>query len=852
MIVVLVTGITAALLALPLLDKRYRTASYVSRALAAALIVTALTEPAPSSRDEGIHTVFLLDLSDSVGVRQREEMVEFVVRSTEDLGRPHSAGAIAFAAGPAVALRATSSAEVVAAALAELRIPENRGRSDIGSAIDAGLALLPSSGDRRIVLLSDGLGTGDAFPAVAAATAGGVRVSTVFVPPARPDPEVRLVEVTVPDSVGREEVFTASAVYESTGETPGTVALLRNGEVEGTERVLFRQGTHAFAYQLAADGRGEHETIRFEVEAEGDRFVRNNAIERRVRGVAPAEVLYISANEPRPFGAALSAQGYRVKYVDPRNLVRDVSVFDSWRAVVIDDIPARDLSFATMSALERYVRSIGGGVVLLGGPNAFGPGAYINTPLELLLPVSADVTSRVQVPTLALLFLIDTSGSMSGSAGTVNKLDIVKEALLASLNVLRPNQMIGLLAFDAETDWVVPLRRARDREATVRDIAELRSGGGTVLASALEEAYRALSEIEAAGKHLLILSDGLTREADFPVLVANLREAMVTVSTVSVGTEADRSLMEAIAADGGGRSYHSDSLDDIPQIFAGETSLVAREAVVEEPFFPVPGEESPLLAGIDPWSTPALGGYVVTFPKTTTRIVLEAPGAAPLLAHWRYGLGRSVVMTSGLDDRWGGEWVRWSEFPRFAGQAVAFVERPPGNGGVRLSARYRDGEIALSVDVANTAGVDGGIAEATMITPDEREVSLPLVATGVGRYEATVAGETPGTYLFTIAAAERLQALGRVNVPYSLEYARMTPDPAYLERIARAGNGVSVGSGADLFPHRALPRKTTAAARARPLWPWLISAAALLFAIETVATAVRRRRRPTFRATGAP
>ena len=77
------------------------------------------------------------------------------------------------------------------------------------------------------------------------------------------------------------------------------------------------------------------------------------------------------------------------------------------------------------------------------------------------------------------------------------------------------------------------------------------------------EAHRGIATKQAAIKHVIVLSDGLTDKADFHGLVQRMARDGITVSTVSVGNDADVQLMADIAKDGQGeRLRGSGSADD--------------------------------------------------------------------------------------------------------------------------------------------------------------------------------------------------------------------------------------------------------------------------------------------------
>ena len=58
------------------------------------------------------------------------------------------------------------------------------------------------------------------------------------------------------------------------------------------------------------------------------------------------------------------------------------------------------------------MRDLGRGLVTIGGPRAYGAGGYTDTPLEETLPVDMGVRDREKQPDVALVVVIDKSGSM--------------------------------------------------------------------------------------------------------------------------------------------------------------------------------------------------------------------------------------------------------------------------------------------------------------------------------------------------------------------------------------------------------------------------------------------------------
>ena len=159
-----------------------------------------------------------------------------------------------------------------------------------------------------------------------------------------------------------------------------------------------------------------------------------------------------------------------------------------------------------MEVLERYVRDMGGGLLML-GEKSFGAGGYYRTPLEKLLPVDMDVPTKMSIPSLCLVMVIDRSDSMGGSLSEVRssapmeerttKLEVAKIAAFSAMKLLNPFDQVGLIAFNADWEWTVPIGEAGKREQIAGRLAALTHSGGTDLYKGLQEGLRALKEVRA-------------------------------------------------------------------------------------------------------------------------------------------------------------------------------------------------------------------------------------------------------------------------------------------------------------------------------------------------------------------
>lgn len=411
--------------------------------------------------------------------------------------------------------------------------------------------------------------------------------------------------------------------------------------------------------------------------------------------------------------------------------------------------------------------------------------------MERALPVDMDVTSRLRIPSLAMLFVIDKSGSMANrDASGVSKLDQVKEAVLASVEIMNPLYRVALIAFDASPELVVPPTEAGDRAAIEAELLDLAPGGGTILGPALAEAARVLSGVEAAVKHIIVLTDGLTVEEDFRGAVDGLRASGVTVSTVAIGDNADRDLLANVARWGDGRAYVTDSSERIPQIFTAETAIVSQDLVIESPFLPAVESQHPVLSGFRESELPGLDGFVLTYPKEEATLVLRGIGGNPLLSAWNYGLGRSVAFTSDLSGLWSSSWLAWDRLGAFLAQTLRWAGRPAGSSNTFVRADEEDGQTNLVVDLFSDSGdtVNLGQIRGVLVDPSLERRELALRQTAPGRYELSVPTPVSGTWIMTLSTPD-----GLITAPFTVssapEFREYGINPAFFTEIASAGLG---------------------------------------------------------------
>ena len=761
-----------------------------ARLLALSIMSAALWNPKLFSPATALDVIVAADFSRSVGAEGKEKALAILEEARGVKGADARAGLLFFGQRPA--WEVFPRADIV---LADFSPEVGREETNLQAALEAPVAQIGEGRQGRILLISDGNEIrGEALRALPFLRSHGVPVWVLPVSLSGGKNEVYVRELALPQQVDGAETFEIKGAIESRFETQARVRLLRDGVIQREEAVRLRPGANPVGFKDSLAAPGSH-TYELWVEAAADTLPENNRLQGIVEVKGQPRALYVYSGEKQhAFANALSAQGYAVVESPPEQsplALPEIAAFD---LVALDNVPAYRLTQAKMEAVERYVRDLGGGLVVIGGPQSYGAGGYYRTPLERILPVEMRPPSRLEMPHIALLFVLDKSGSMGAGAEGATKLDLAKAAALAAADLLNPSDQVGILTFDAAWDWLLPFRAVGKGEWISERLSAIQSDGGTDLYKAMVEAHRSLSAKPAAIKHALVLSDGLTDKADFHALVERMARAGITVSTVAIGQDADLALMRNIARDGKGRGYAAIDPQTVPQIFTTETLLISRDLLIEKPAQPRIVAAVGPLKGFAQQSMPPVLGYVLTHPKPQAELLMKA-GDDPLLVSWRYGLGKVIAYTSDLSGRWGRHWIAWQDFPRWAGQVARSAMRATTEHRVKTDIQQEGDEIRAVVDLFSKQG--GFINElklkGNLTAPGQAPAVTAFNQIAPGRYEGRLTASRRGSYLLTLHE-ERDRTSSTIAtlpfiVPYPREYRELNANMALLSRLAEESGG---------------------------------------------------------------
>lgn len=92
-----------------------------------------------------------------------------------------------------------------------------------------------------------------------------------------------------------------------------------------------------------------------------------------------------------------------------------------------------------------------------------------------------------------------------GSQG-LTCMDLAKEAAFRGVQELNEDDMVGIVSFDSQAQWVVELEKVGGNEESIKEsIGTIQAGGGTSILPALRLACTKLSQTDAKLKHIILL-----------------------------------------------------------------------------------------------------------------------------------------------------------------------------------------------------------------------------------------------------------------------------------------------------------------------------------------------------------
>ena len=797
------------------------------RLLVFTLCALALAGMELTRESDQLTVFFVVDQSHSVGQKSAAAIISHINKACEKMKADDRAGVVVFAGDASLECTPTTQLK-----LEQMLSVVERDQSDISAGLRLALAAFPQHSKKRVVLMSDGIETKGRAETEAKIARANQVVVDVFPFRSAAANDVLVEKLVLPERLHLDEPFDVRIYVRALHKARAKLRVLVNGALAASRDVSLTQGKNAFALPQTLSGPGAYQ---FEavIESADDSRPENDRAYAYAFIQGKPTVLLIDP-DPASAGDLVDALKCESVQIEARGTDRVPTVFEDFQAftaMILSNVPADRLTAKQMNMIESSVRDFGMGLVMIGGDSSFGAGGYLNTPVERALPVSMDVSNKKILPRGALAVILHTCEFPDGNAWA-------RDIAAAALNVLSPRDLYGVLAYVGGAKWAVPLQEARDKARLRSLIRGVNPGDMPDFDSTLRMAYDALVAADAGLKHVVIISDGDPSQPS-PALADMLVKAKITISTAVINPHSPRDvqLMRDLAAWGRGNFYDVQDPRRLPQIFIKEAITVRKALIFEEPFTPRVQYFTDLLEGITP-PLPQLKGYVCTTAKDSAQTPLLSQHKDPVLAHWRYGLGKAVAFTSDAKNRWAAAWLAWPNYKKFWNQTLRWVMRNVDDTNFQVSTNAADGKGWLGVDALTEDGRPLNFLKmkATVVSPAFRRLQVPLEQVGPGRYEAKFPAERVGTYMINLEhrgpkGQAGFQRTG-LAISYSDEFKSLQSDEGLLGRLKTITRGRMLTPDDSVFKHD-LPGMSAPT----PLWPWLLLWAVCLFPADV---AVRR------------
>ncbi len=532
----------------------------------------------------------------------------------------------------------------------------------------------------------------------------------------------------------------------------------------------------------------------------------------------------------------------------------------AYDAVILAGVPrvsgesTDQLSAFTDEQIEMLVsntENMGAGLLMIGGPEAFGAGGWIGTKLEEAMPVDFKIRNTKIRAVGALALIMHACEMPEGNYWE-------KVVARAAIEQLGPADYGGVLRWTMRGDeWLWGgksgmLAVGPNRKAMMAAIGRMTPGDMPQFDPAMRMAVAGLTRTPASVKHCVIISDG-DPQPPSPATMKSFTANNITISTVAIQSHGmvESKRLEAIAKQTGGKYYGNVQGRALPKIFQNEARRVSRPLVYEPDGGAVPEVIFPhaLLDGVDR-VVPPISGFVLTQTKDSplAQVLIQSPKPdspenATILAVWNYGLGRTAVLTTDAGARWATDWTQWSGYEKFYSQLVRWLMRPTGDTGkFTIASQLRDGEVQVIMNALNKDDTFQNFldVQATAVDPEMQSVPLELRQTAPGRYVGTFPADKAGSYFINVVPGPGAAPLTTgITIPYSEEFRVRQSNQALMETLASikprggaAGNltpALGTQPSEELINTNAFRGGLALARSIRDAWPWFALGGCCLF-----------------------
>jgi Ca-activated chloride channel homolog len=682
------------------------------------------------------------------------------------------------------------------------------GGSHLEQGLNAALALSSEGRSREIVFMSDGLQTHGSFArACLNARAQGVKVFT-YCPPLAPVRDLSVGPIATPGAspVNKRVRFDVPVSSSINGEVSAILEIRafrgNSSQIQWERRsqVYFpfaQRLVRSFEYAFQKPGLYRIEASIYP-RFSGESFEQNNRQKTWLRvGVKQSALILGSDASYAP--SLLKSAGFDSVFLSIPTA--DATQFkdalqSSPSLIVIDDQPFAALR-PFIADIDRSISDHGVGLLLFGGPHAFGPGGYAESALETILPVRSDPPSDPG-QALSLIAAVDSSGSMKD-----HYQDALEFGLERATSLIRNGDQLSLYAFADGLRLRRPKLSQSEYGQALVEFRELEARDGTNLILPLQAILEELLTAPKENKKLgLLVTDaraqvspeqlsglqGLARK-----LAATNPQGGVRLVFLLIGDSESMVLLQSLAKSLSSQTVQctaikiSNAKESLKKAVEGSVAFVREEVahgqfrVQLSPPFAKALKVSSILG--------SLSAYNRVRPKPASEVLGTVSSRdEALVAKGLYGRGRVAVYSSSLGE--------WSEALLRGKAGRDLVAQLPDLVASRVDEQWSlratrvGSRVKVTAQHRNFLKVSKAQITVSLSTPDQRPRRFSLIPSSPGVQQRVVkAPET--TFTLSAHADKPAQNIGVIAVSglEADEFQTLDADNDLLGRMAKITGG---------------------------------------------------------------
>ncbi len=621
--------------------------------------------------------LLLVDMSSS-GEQTERQREQFILDAIDECDGVCNLGIVTFGFDQIYAAELGMNGDYILEQYESAELPDTSA-TDIAAALSYARTLFHYPETSKIVILSDGLETDQAARSVIRSIAAdGTTVDTVCYTSEFNDREIQIDSVTTPEynvSVGTE--FSVEVTLSSNYIGSIYLQIYDNGEPNEaypaqSATVVSGTNTAVLNYSFSVPGLHELSVVISLTADMIDTNTANNVYTTYILLKDTYRVLILESidgesatiAEELGGGAEDSELQVTTMNINDSELPATVDELRDYDEVVLVNIASADIDERAMGfdvILNEYVYTYGGALLTFGGheeydeteAHAYNRSDMYGTLLQDMLPVWIEDYT----PPIALMIVLDISGSMGSGSSETSKVTAARRGAMGCINELSAKDYCGIMTLASSYDslaFLTPTTLAGKRTLT-NQISNISGSGGTTFAPALLRAGQELLANNAvAKKHILLVTDGMPSDHEnYPAVIAQNWANGITTSivTIDASASAQANMIAALDPDNmPGNQHIAATSGTVENAMVEDVQMSMVDEMNDQAFTPTINAYSPAVSGISQAmlnEAPEFGGYFGTSPKSAATTVLMGE-FVPVYAEWDYGAGNVASFLSSV------------------------------------------------------------------------------------------------------------------------------------------------------------------------------------------------------------